>query len=80
MERLYHDTESEDSRLDIERYMVSKPCPVCKGKRLKPEALAVTIGGKNIIEVSEMPVTQILDWTMGLKGDGKPRYSANGNR
>jgi excinuclease ABC subunit A len=71
MERLYHDTESENSRLDIEKYMVSRPCPTCKGKRLKPETLAVTIGGKNIIEISEMPVTQILDWTMSLKGDGK---------
>ncbi|MBN1366755.1 MAG: excinuclease ABC subunit UvrA [Dehalococcoidales bacterium] len=71
MERLYHDTESENSRLEIEKYMVSRPCPVCKGKRLKPEALAVTIGGKNVIEICEMPVNQILDWVMALKGDGK---------
>ena len=52
MERLYRDTESEHSRADIERYMVSTPCPVCQGKRLKPESLAVTIGGKNIMDVS----------------------------
>ena len=56
MERLYHDTESEYSRADIERYMVTKPCPVCEGKRLKPEALAVTIGDKNIMDVCAMPV------------------------
>ncbi len=68
MERLYHDTESENSRQEIERYMVSQPCPVCQGKRFKPEALAVTIGGKNIIDVSTMPVTQILDWAAGTKG------------
>jgi len=62
MERLYWDTESEHSRAEIERYMVSRPCPVCEGKRLKPESLAVTIGGKNIVEVSSMSVTQALEW------------------
>ncbi len=62
MERLYRDTESEHSRAEIERYMVSKPCPVCEGKRLKPESLAVTIGGRNIIEVSATSVTQALEW------------------
>jgi excinuclease ABC subunit A len=69
MERLYRDTESEHSRADIERYMVSKPCPVCQGKRLRPESLAVTIDGKNIVEVSSMSVTQALDWVATL-GDG----------
>jgi len=62
MERLYRETESANSRLDIERYMVARPCPVCEGKRLKPEALAVTIGGKNIMDVSALPVSQALEW------------------
>ena len=62
MERLHRDTESENSRADIERYMVSTPCPVCQGKRLKPESLAVTIGGRNIMDVSEMSVVQELEW------------------
>ncbi len=62
MERLYRDTESENSRADIERYMVSRPCPVCQGKRLKPESLAVTIGGKNIMDVSALSVTEALEW------------------
>ncbi|HSW58294.1 MAG TPA: excinuclease ABC subunit UvrA, partial [Dehalococcoidales bacterium] len=44
MNRLYRETESENSKLDIERYMVARPCEVCQGRRLKPEALAVTIG------------------------------------
>jgi excinuclease ABC subunit A len=70
LERLYRDTESEQSRANIERYMVSKPCQVCEGKRLKPESLAVTIGGKNIVEVSAMSVTQALEW-VGVLGDGK---------
>ncbi|MEE8598055.1 MAG: excinuclease ABC subunit UvrA, partial [Dehalococcoidales bacterium] len=66
MERLYWDTESEHSRAEIERYMVSRPCPVCEGKRLKPESLAVTIGGKNIAEVSSMSVTQTLEWVAAI--------------
>ena len=72
MERLYRDTESEHSRAEIERYMVSRLCPVCQGKRLKPESLAVTIDNKNIYEVSLMSVTQALDWVAGLAGgDGR---------
>jgi len=62
MERLYRDTESEHSRADIERYMVAKTCQVCGGKRLKPESLAVTIDGKNIIDVCVMSVNQVLHW------------------
>jgi excinuclease ABC subunit A len=68
MERLYRDTESEHSRADIERYMVSRPCPVCQGKRLRPESLAITIGGKNIMDVSSMSVTQALGWVAVLGG------------
>jgi excinuclease ABC subunit A len=70
MERLYRDTESEHSRADIERYMMATPCPVCRGKRLKPESLAVTIDGKNIVEVSSMSVTQALEW-VAILGGGK---------
>jgi excinuclease ABC subunit A len=68
MERLYHDTESETSRSYIERYMVSKTCPVCQGKRLKPEALAVTIGGKNIDDITSMSVVQVSGWVKMLRG------------
>jgi excinuclease ABC subunit A len=71
MERLYHDTESEHSREDIERYMVSRPCPECNGKRLKPEALAVTIDGKNVMDVSTMSVTQILKWVGIIYGSNE---------
>jgi len=71
LERLYRETESEMSRAGIERYMVSKPCLVCNGKRLKPEALAVTVGGKNIIDIAVMSVNEELEWISGLSGDGK---------
>ncbi|MEE9399794.1 MAG: excinuclease ABC subunit UvrA [Dehalococcoidales bacterium] len=66
MERLHRDTESEYSRTEIERYMVSRPCPVCQGKRLKPESLSVTVGGGNIMDVSAMSVTQALDWVTAI--------------
>jgi excinuclease ABC subunit A len=72
MERLFRETESEYSRAETERYMVTKPCLECQGKRLKPEALAVTIGGKNIIDVSGLPVSQTLAWVMALVGGSKP--------
>ncbi|MDP2917176.1 MAG: excinuclease ABC subunit UvrA, partial [Dehalococcoidia bacterium] len=75
MERLYHDTESEHSRADIERYMVARPCSVCGGKRLKPETLAVTVGGKNIIDVSSISVTESLKWVAALKDGDKPILS-----
>jgi len=71
LERLNRETQSERTRAEIERYMVSTPCPVCHGKRLKPESLAVTIGGRNIAEVSVMSVTQALEWVADIGGDGK---------
>ena len=78
MERLYRETESEYSRAETERYMVTKPCLECQGKRLKPEALAVTIGGKNIIDVSGLPVSQTLTWVTASTVAVTPS-SPNGN-
>ncbi|GAJ12543.1 unnamed protein product, partial [marine sediment metagenome] len=71
LERLAHDTQSERTRAEIERYMISSPCPVCQGKRLKPESLAVTIGDSNIIEVSSMSVTQTLHWVTDISDGNK---------
>ncbi|MFC2034863.1 excinuclease ABC subunit UvrA [Chloroflexota bacterium] len=68
--RLSHDTQSERTRIEIGRYMMSTPCPVCQGKRLKPESLAVTVHGKNIVDISSMSVTQALEWVATLGGDG----------
>jgi excinuclease ABC subunit A len=62
LERAHRDTQSEGSREGYERYMQFKPCEECGGKRLKPEALAVLIGKKNIMDVCGMPVMQSLDW------------------
>jgi len=71
LERLYRDTESDRTRWDIERYMTTHPCPVCQGQRLKPESLAVTIGGQNIAQVSAMSIEQAVAWLGLLGGDGK---------
>ncbi|MBN2239752.1 MAG: excinuclease ABC subunit UvrA [Dehalococcoidales bacterium] len=67
LDRLYHDTSSEYSRLGIEQYMVLKDCPECGGKRLKPESLAVTIGGLNIMNISAMSVNRVLEWVDDVK-------------
>ena len=66
LERLYRDTESDNSRMSLERYMVSRECPTCKGGRLKPDSLAVTIGDKNITEIASLSVSQSLEWAAGL--------------
>ena len=57
LERRYRDTDSSSQRERIEEYMSFRPCPVCKGARLKPEVLAVTVGGLNIHEFTRMSVT-----------------------
>lgn len=66
LERLSHDTQSENTRAEIARYMVSRPCPVCQGKRLKPESLAVTIDEKNIAEVSALSINEAMQWVTTL--------------
>lgn len=62
LERRYKESTSEASRRDIESYMNKKVCPECKGSRLKKEALAVTICGKNIAEVCSMSIEDCLQW------------------
>jgi excinuclease ABC subunit A len=60
LERRYRETDSSTQRERIEEYMSFRPCPVCNGARLKPEVLAVTVGGKNIHEFTQMSVTRAL--------------------
>ncbi|MFM8428701.1 MAG: excinuclease ABC subunit UvrA [Candidatus Limnocylindrus sp.] len=66
LERRHRETDSEIARLEIERYMVSRPCPECKGRRLKPEMLAVRIAGKNIAEVAAMSIGELSGWINAL--------------
>jgi excinuclease ABC subunit A len=62
LERRYRETDSSTQRERIEEYMSFRPCPVCKGARLKPEVLAVTVGGRNIHEFTQMAVTRALQF------------------
>lgn len=68
LERLYRDTESELSRVSMEQYMVASTCAVCGGKRLKPEAYAVTIGKLNIVDATNLSVERALEWVEQLAG------------
>lgn len=65
--RRYHETNSDYVKSDIERYMVDKPCDLCHGKRLKKEALAVTVGGKNIYEVCQLPIDELKSFFLNIK-------------
>jgi excinuclease ABC subunit A len=60
LERRYRETDSAQQRERIEEYMSFRPCPACNGARLKPEVLAVTVGGLNIHEFTKMSVTRAL--------------------
>ncbi len=60
LERRYRESNSIYAKWDLEQYMTDHDCPACHGKRLRPEVLAVTVGGKNISELCEMSVTDAL--------------------
>ena len=60
LERRYQETQSDASKKEIEGLMTPCPCPACQGKRLRPEALAVTVGGKSIYDATTLPVDDAL--------------------
>ncbi|MBA3841818.1 MAG: excinuclease ABC subunit UvrA [Actinobacteria bacterium] len=62
LQRRYRETDSSTQRERIEEYMSFRPCPVCKGARLKPEVLAVTVGEKNIHEFTKLSITRALQF------------------
>lgn len=67
LERRFSETQSDSMRQAYEEYMSVKPCPDCGGKRLKAEVLAVTVGGKSIAEVCDMPVSDVYAFLSGIK-------------
>lgn len=66
LERRYRESESEQVREDLEKYMNVMPCPTCKGARLKKEALFITVGEKNIREVTALSITDALGFFANL--------------
>jgi excinuclease ABC subunit A len=74
IERRYQESDSDAVRLELQEYMIEVPCGDCQGRRLKPESLAVTVEGRNIGEVVELPVTETLAFfeRVPVRGDGKP--------
>ncbi len=67
LERRYRETASEEVRRELERYMSLAPCPDCGGARLRREALAVLVEGRNLAEISRLPIREALDWFSGLR-------------
>jgi excinuclease ABC subunit A len=67
LQRRYRETDSSSQRERIEEYMSFRPCPVCRGARLKPEVLAVTVGERNIHQFTKMSITRALEFLDGLE-------------
>src|SRR6266516_4331638 len=73
VEKRYRETASDAVREQLEQYMVEQPCPACGGRRLKPESLAVLVGGKSLGDVVDLAVTKALAFFEGLplRGNGR---------
>ncbi len=71
--RRYRETESQHVRDEFDKYRASAPCEACNGKRLKPEALAVKIAGKDISDVTDLSISDAGAWFGGLEAQLKPK-------
>ena len=76
LERRYRETQSPAMRADIEECMSETPCPSCRGRRLKPTALAVTVGGMDIATFTDLSVVKALAFIDGLRLSDKDRMIA----
>jgi excinuclease UvrABC ATPase subunit len=76
LERRYRETESEYARWRIGMFMSVKPCPACGGARLRPESLAVTVGGLNIAQLSDLTVEHAIVFIKDLKLDSRQKTIA----
>ena len=77
IERRYRESTSQYFKDKMEKYMTIKTCPDCGGKRLKPEILAVTVGGKNIAELSDMSIREALDFIESIEFSEKDAMIAH---
>ncbi len=73
LERRHQETDSVWVREELSRYQADKPCHVCHGARLKPEALAVRVAGKNVAEASDLSISAALTWFQGVIGTLTPQ-------
>lgn len=80
LERRYKETESAGMREEIEKYMSAKPCVACGGYRLKPETLAVKIGGLHIGQVTEKSIRTAAEWFEALPAQFTPNQQLIGER
>lgn len=71
LERRHKETESDFMRRDIERFMQERPCHACKGKRLKPEVLAITVNSKSIMDICELSIDDSIKFFTDIKFDEK---------
>ncbi|MBW1659472.1 MAG: excinuclease ABC subunit UvrA [Deltaproteobacteria bacterium] len=78
MERIYRETESDAVREEIRKYMNFTDCPVCKGTRLKKEALAVLVDGKSIADLTALSLKELLAWIDRLHLTGQDAEIARG--
>jgi len=69
LRRRYRESKSDYSRQQIEYFMATRPCPDCKGKRLKPESLAVTVAGKSITDITALSIVDAREWVSRLPQD-----------
>jgi len=76
LERRHKETESEFMRSDIERFMVEKPCYACKGRRLKPEVLAIKVADHSIMDLCEMSIDEAVDFFNNVKLNDKEMHIA----
>ncbi|MBP3410112.1 MAG: excinuclease ABC subunit UvrA, partial [Clostridia bacterium] len=76
LERRYRETSSDAMKANYEEYMANVTCPECRGKRLRREALAVTIAGKNIQEIADMPIGRAREWLRSLEFTEKEKIIA----
>lgn len=76
LERRHKETESDFIRRDIERFMQERPCAVCKGRRLKPEVLAVTVADMSIMDICELSIDDAIELFNSLKLNQKDSHIA----
>ena len=76
LERRHKETDSDFIRRDIERFMQERPCAVCKGRRLKPEVLAVTVAKHSIMDICEFSIDDAIDFFKNVKLSDKEKHIA----